>query len=43
MADNFNTTVESLFKGMDSFITSKTVVGDAINIGNTIIPPKYIL
>ncbi len=40
MADtNFNQTVESLFKGMDSFITSKTVVGDAINIGNTIILP----
>ena len=33
MADNsFNNTVESLFKGMDSFITTKTVVGDAIHI-----------
>ena len=32
MADNsFNNTVESLFKGMDSFITTKTVVGDAIH------------
>ena len=40
MADNsFHTTVESLFKGMDSFITSKTVVGDAIHIGDTIILP----
>ena len=39
MADNFNTTVESLFKGMDSFITTKTVVGDAIHIGDTIILP----
>ena len=40
MADNsFNNTVESLFKGMDSFITTKTVVGDAINIGDTIIIP----
>ena len=40
MADNsFHTTVESLFKGMDSFITTKTVVGDAIHIGNTIILP----
>ena len=37
--NNFNNTVESLFKGMDSFITSKTVVGDAINIGDTIILP----
>lgn len=40
MADNnFNTTVESLFKGMDSFISTKTVVGDAIHIGDTIILP----
>lgn len=40
MADNnFSTTVESLFKGMDSFITTKTVVGDAIHIGDTIILP----
>ena len=40
MADNnFNTTVDSLFKGMDSFITTKTVVGDAIHIGDTIILP----
>ncbi len=36
---NFNATVESLFKGMDSFITTKTVVGDAIHIGDTIILP----
>ena len=40
MADNsFHTTVESLFRGMDSFITTKTVVGDAIHIGDTIILP----
>ena len=40
MADNsFNNTVESLFKGMDSFITTKTVVGYAIHIGDTIILP----
>ena len=40
MADNsFNNTVESLFKGMDSFIATKTVVGDAIHIGDTIILP----
>lgn len=37
--NNFNTTVESLFKGMDSFITTKTVVGDAIHINDTIILP----
>ncbi|MBU9739401.1 GerW family sporulation protein [Diplocloster agilis] len=40
MADNsFNSTMESLFKGMDSFITTKTVVGDAIHVGDTIILP----
>lgn len=39
MADNFQSTVESLFKGMDSFITTKTVVGDAITVGDTIILP----
>ncbi len=41
MADTtkFNATVESLFKGMDSFISAKTVVGDAVNINDTIILP----
>lgn len=40
MADNsFHSTVETLFKGMDSFITTKTVVGDAIHIGDTILLP----
>lgn len=42
MADNNNTfdnTVEALFKGMENFITTKTVVGDAINLGDTIILP----
>ena len=41
MADNnFSTTVESLFKGMDSFITTKTVVGDAVVVNEhvTILP-----
>ncbi len=37
--NTFEKTVESLFKGMDSFITTKTVVGDAIHIGDTIILP----
>lgn len=32
-------TVNSLFKGMDSFISAKTVVGDAIHVGDTIILP----
>ncbi len=41
MADNqFQTTVDSLFKGMESFITTKTVVGDAITMADgTIILP----
>ncbi len=39
MNNNFDVTVNSLFKGMDSFISSKTVVGDAIHIGDTIILP----
>ena len=37
--NNFQSTVESLFKGMDSFISTKTVVGDAITVGDTIILP----
>ena len=37
--NSFQTTVDSLFKGMDSFITTKTVVGDAITLGDTIILP----
>lgn len=40
MAENtFQNTVEALFRGMDSFITTKTVVGDAIHIGDSIILP----
>lgn len=37
---NFNATVESLFKGMDSFLTTKTVVGDAVKFedGTIILP-----
>lgn len=37
--NSFSNTMGSLFKGMDSFITSKTVVGDAITVGDTIILP----
>ena len=37
--NNFDATVASLFKGMDAFISAKTVVGDAIHIGDTIILP----
>lgn len=41
MADNnFNANVESLFRGMDAFLTTKTVVGDAIKFDDgTIVLP----
>ena len=43
MAENqngsFQANLESLFKGMDSFMTTKTVVGEAIHAGDTIILP----
>lgn len=40
MTDNsFHTTVESLIQGMDSFLSSKTVVGEPVKIGETIILP----
>lgn len=37
--NNFQETVASLFKGMDSFISAKTVVGDAVTVKDTIILP----
>lgn len=38
--NNFNATVESLFKGMDSFLSTKTVVGEAVSFedGTIILP-----
>ena len=40
MANNhFTSTVAALFQGMDGIVSSKTVVGDAIHIGETIILP----
>lgn len=41
MADktNLESTVNALFKGMETFITTKTVVGEAIHIEDTIILP----
>lgn len=40
MADNnFKGTVDALFQGMGGVFASKTVVGDAIHIGDTIILP----
>lgn len=35
----FNDVVESMLKGMDGFLSSKTVVGEATQIGDTIIVP----
>ena len=37
--DKLNTTVESLFKGMEGFVSTKTVVGEPTTIGDTIIVP----
>lgn len=39
MENNFNGVVESLMKGMDGFLSSKTVVGEATTVGETIIIP----
>ena len=40
MAENhLSETIESLFKGMDDFLTTKTVVGEAVKVGDTIILP----
>ncbi len=38
--EKFGTTVESLFKGMEAFLTTKTVVGDAVRFedGTIILP-----
>ena len=36
---NFDGTVQSLFTGMTNFMTTKTVVGEAVNIDDTIILP----
>lgn len=40
MADNqFSSTVDALFKGMDHFVTTKTVVGEAVKVDDAIILP----
>ena len=45
MADNqFSSTVEALFKGMDHFVTTKTVVGEAVKIDDLVEAIKiYVL
>ena len=37
--NNFKDTVNSLFKGLDTFISAKTGVGEAVHVGDTIILP----
>lgn len=37
--NNFQTTVASLFEGIDSLVSSKTVVGEAIQVGEVTILP----
>ena len=37
--NSFIATVDSLFKGMDSFITTKTIVGEPIQVDNVLIVP----
>jgi uncharacterized spore protein YtfJ len=39
MANDLNTTVSSLFQGMDKFLTTKTVVGEPQHLGDTILVP----
>lgn len=41
MAENneFKNTVETLFEGMEGFLQSKTVVGEAIHINDTVVLP----
>ena len=42
MANDFNQTVGSLFQGMDSLLTTKTVVGEPTKVGDTIILPVHL-
>lgn len=37
--NNFGNVIESLFRGMDTVLSTKTVVGEATQIGDTIILP----
>ena len=37
--NDFNQTVGTLFKGMDAFLSSKTVVGEPIQMGDTTLIP----
>ncbi len=37
--NDFNSSVEALLKGMDGFLSSKTVVGEAIHVNDSVILP----
>lgn len=37
--NNFSSSVEALMKGMEGFLSSKTVVGEAIHLGDAVILP----
>ena len=37
--NQFVSTIEALFQGIDQFVTTKTVVGDAVKVDNAIILP----
>ena len=39
MADNFNDSLGTMFKGMQSIMSTKTVVGEPTTVGDTIILP----
>ena len=39
MVNNFNSNLETLFGSLDSFISTKTVVGEPIHIGDVIMLP----
>ena len=39
MAENFKNNINSLFRGMEEFITTKTVVGEPMRVGDAILIP----
>ncbi len=39
MAESFENNINSLFRGMEQFVTTKTVVGDAIRVGDATLLP----
>ena len=37
--NNLDSTVETLFRGLDGFLSTKTVVGEAVKAGDSILLP----